>query len=550
MRGVRDALSGYELGTIVGATSPIELTIACEGPPPPLWEYAIFYSEEEVGWDGGTQEVPVLAQVTLPVRESLILTETTDPEAIKKIREMNADSPLSYARLRVLGYVDPSLKMVRSPRNAPTPGLPVYRASEEVLREFYELPEDERIRVGNLITRRDVHVDLSVNGFRRHLAVLAATGAGKSYTTGIILEQLLEKGANVVVIDPHADYVYLGVEKKEGGYRELPMAQDVIVLRNPGSMADYLKVVRRERIKVFTVAFSSLDLESVYELAGIQPGWAKIRGAIGEALEEVDKETSGTYTLENLIEKLEEAMGKAKASERDSIRSAIGRLKRLSNLRLFGSTTTNVTSFLKEPGKAVIVDLSGATDFEMDVATHFIVDEVFNARVNGKLSYPVFLFVEEAHRVIPKGRKTLSSESIVRVAREGRKFGVFLTIISQRPSSVNPDVLSMCQSMIVMKTVNPSDQDAIRKAAEKMSEDLLSDLPGLNVGEAVVVGEVVKAPALARISGRRSEEGGSDIDVVAELSKARMDRLAVSGAGAGARNGDELPSGGEEEWEA
>ena len=169
-------------------------------------------------------------------------------------------------------------------------------------------------------------------------------------------------------------------------------------------------------------------------------------------------------------------------------------------------------------------------------------DEVFNARVNGELDYPVFLFVEEAHRVIPAKRSTLSSSSIVRVAREGRKFGVFLTIISQRPSSVDPDVLSMCQSMIVMKTVNPSDQRAIRNAAEKMSEDLLSDLPGLNVGEAVIVGEIVKAPALVRISGRRSAEGGSDIDVVAELRRARRDRLART-------SGGKIPSGGEEEWE-
>jgi len=535
-------LLDYEVGTIVGATSPIELMIACENVPPPLWEYVIFNSEEEVGWDGHSQKVPVLAQVTLPVMESLVLTEMTDPEAIKKIREMEADSPLSYAHLRVLGYVDPLLKVVRSPRNAPAPGLPVYRAPESILREFYEVSEDERIRIGSLITRRDVQVDLSVNGFRRHLAILAATGAGKSYTTGIILEQLLEKGANIVVIDPHADYVYLGVERKENGYEEFPLAEDVVILRNPGSMADYLGVIRRERVKDFTVAFSSLDSETVNELAGIQPNWTKIREVVSDTLEEVTSDTERTYTLKDLIEKLKEKLERASSGMRGSIRSAIQRLKRLSNLRIFGPSTTSVVSFLKEPGRAVVVDLSGATDFEMDVATHLIVDEVFNARVNGELDYPVFLFVEEAHRVIPAKRSTLSSSSIVRVAREGRKFGVFLTIISQRPSSVDPDVLSMCQSMIVMKTVNPSDQRAIRNAAEKMSEDLLSDLPGLNVGEAVIVGEIVKAPALVRISGRRSAEGGSDIDVVAELRRARRDRLART-------SGGKIPSGGEEEWE-
>lgn len=542
MRGESDVSRGYEVGTIVGATSPVELTIACEGPPPPMWEYVVFEGREEVGWDGRYEEVPILAQVSLPVMESLVLRETTDPEAIRKIREMRADYPLSYAHLRVLGYVDPVLKIVRSPRNAPSPGVPVYRAPKEILQEFYELPEEERIRIGNLITRRDVSVDLSVNGFRRHLAILAATGAGKSYATGIILEQLLEKGANVVVIDPHADYVYLGVRKDEDGYEELPIAKDVVVLRNPGSMGDYTRVLRSGRVRDFTVAFSHLDPEAVFELAGIQQRWVKIRDAVNEALEEVVKDRGPSYTLDDLLGKLEDKLEEASAEIRGSIRSAIRRLKRLRQLRLFGRTTTEVVSLFREPGRAIVVDLSGATDFEMDVATHLIVDAVFNARVQGNIDYPVFLFIEEAHRVVPKGKTTLSSSSIVRVAREGRKFGVFLTIISQRPSSVDPDVLSMCQSMIVMKTVNPSDQEAIRKAAEKMSEDLLNDLPGLNVGEAVTVGEIVRAPALVRISGRVSAEGGSDIDVVRELRRAREDRRA-HGLSAS------LPSGGEEEWE-
>lgn len=532
-------IEGEEVGTIVGAASPLELTIACEGPPPPLWEYVVFPSVEEVGWEGERSPVHVLAQVALPVRESLILTETTDPEAIRKIRDMGADSPLSYALLRVLGYVDPELGVVRSPRNAPRPGLPVYRAPDDLLREFYEFPEEERVRIGSLVTRRGVSVDLSVNGFRRHLAVLAATGAGKSYATGLMVEQLLEKGATVVIIDPHADYVYLGLREVEGGgHEELDFAERVTILKNPGSSGQYEEAVGRERIKEFTVAFSKLDFDSICELAGIQTGWSKVRAALLEALDELEGQA---YTVEDVIERLREKAREAKASDAPPIISAALRLSTLRGLRLFGYTTTDVVSYLKEPGRALVVDLSGATDFEMDVATHLIVDSVFRAKVNREIDYPIFLFVEEAHRVIPKGRRMLSSSSLIKVAREGRKFGVFLTIISQRPSAVDPDVLSMCQSMIVMKTVNPADQQAIRQAAEKMSEDLLRDLPGLNVGEAVVVGEIVRAPAIVRISGRRSAEGGSDIDVVAELARARRDARATP-------EGADLPTGGEE-WE-
>ncbi|MDK2464094.1 MAG: ATP-binding protein, partial [Candidatus Korarchaeota archaeon] len=466
-------IEGEEVGTIVGAASPVELTIACEGSPPALWEYVVFPSVEEVGWEGKRRPVHVLAQVAMPYRESLVLTETTDPEAIRKIREMGADNPLSYAQLRVLGYVDPELKAVRSPRHAPRPGTPVYRAPDEVLQQFYEFPEEERVRIGGLVTRRGVSVDLSVNGFRRHLAILAATGAGKSYATGLIVEQLLEKGASVVIIDPHADYVYLGVRQAEKGFEEMDLARNVIILRNPGSSGDYKGIVGKERVKEYTVAFSSLDSEMVYELAGIRPGWTNVRKVVEDAMKEVREELGESYTVEDIVKKLNSMAESANAKDVAAMRSAAVRLSNLRYLRLFGRTTTRVVDILKEPRRALVVDLSGATDFEMDVATHLIVDSIFEARMKGEINYPVFLFVEEAHRVIPKGKKTLSYSSLIKVAREGRKFGVFLTIISQRPSAVDPDVLSMCQSMIVMKTVNPADQQAIRQAAEKMSEDLL-----------------------------------------------------------------------------
>jgi len=97
---------------------------------------------------------------------------------------------------------------------------------------------------------------------------------------------------------------------------------------------------------------------------------------------------------------------------------------------------------------------------------------------------------------------------------------LFLIIISQRPSKIDPDVLSQCNSQMILRITNPGDQEAVRVSSERMSEDLLRDLPGLNVGEAVIVGEVVKAPVMVRIRPRETMEGGADIDVISKLAEA------------------------------
>jgi len=502
------------VGWVVGASEPTIFFVSCEKEPPPTWEYIALQSKERIGQE--EKEVLVIAQVVRPVSESLILRETTLPEVIKKSSELKIDANVAYAKVRVIGYFDPDSRTVRMPRRAPTPGTPVYLAPDEELEKIYSTEELKKIHLGHLVARPSVSVDIDVNGFRRHLAILAATGAGKSYAAGLLMEQIIEKGGNVLVIDPHADYVFLGMTDSEDKVEKLPFADRVTVLKNPGSTGRYESLLQGKRVEDYTVAFSELDFEQLCELSGIRSEWTNIRDALSDVLKEFG---DYSYTLEDVIKKLEELANSGK----DPARSALSRLKRLRGLRLFGPSTTDVIKYLREPGKAVVVDLSGSTDYEIDVATSMIVSSVFKGRKNGVLPYPIFLFIEEAHRVVPKGKGTLSSEHIKRIAREGRKFGVLLTVISQRPSTVDPDVLSMCQSMIVLRTVNPVDQQAIRQAAEKMSEDLLKDLPGLNIGEAVVVGEVVKAPAIVKVSGRKSKEGGADIDLAEELSRARKE---------------------------
>ncbi|MEM2588124.1 MAG: ATP-binding protein, partial [Candidatus Bathyarchaeia archaeon] len=149
-----------------------------------------------------------------------------------------------------------------------------------------------------------------------------------------------------------------------------------------------------------------------------------------------------------------------------------------------------------------------------------ILSEIYEKVASGEFKYPVFIFIEEAHRFIPPEGRTYSSTIIRKISAEGRKFGVFLILVTQRPSKIHPDALSQCNSQIIMRITNPEDQRAISMSSERMSRDLLEDLPGLNVGEAVIVGEVTKAPVMIKVKRRRTREGGADIDIVGKLREA------------------------------
>lgn len=155
--------------------------------------------------------------------------------------------------------------------------------------------------------------------------------------------------------------------------------------------------------------------------------------------------------------------------------------------------------------------------------------------------YPVFLFIEEAHRFIPpdKAGPSWSSPLIKKIAAEGRKFGIFLILISQRPSKVHQDVLSQCNSQIIMRITNPVDQRAVLEASEKLGEELFEDLPGLDKGEAIVVGDLINMPTIISVRRRKSYEGGADVNVDELLDEALRS----------AKEEEEYRRQAEEDWE-
>ena len=506
-----------EAGIIIGEASSNEFFFSSKpGEMPSRWEYLLTYSEEDI--DGTLRKVEVIAQIERIISASQALTKELDFDIIKKIIESDLADSKVWGKARVLGYLTPKGDLYQ-PKKAVIPGKSVYIAPTEVLEKFYSFPKEEAIELGSLITRRDVPINLTIKGFRRHLAVIAQTGAGKTYLSGVLAEELLRKGGTIIILDPHADYVFLS-RTAEGKRHEL--SDRITVFRNPSSTGRYTET-EVGKVKSYEICFSDLDLEEICLLSGISNKYVNIVQGLEKALERL-KARKDVFQPKDLMGTLESAEAwKEESVDSKVIKGAIAAKKylaRLIKMRVFTHASTNINEMLR-PMYLADLDLSGLSDYVADYIAFKVLSDIYDKAATDQFEYPVFVFVEEAHRFIPAEGSTYSAGIIKKIAAEGRKFGVFLVLITQRPSKIHPDALSQCNSQIVMRLTNPHDQNAVSRSSERLSEALMEDLPGLNIGEAVVVGEMTHAPVMLSVRKRRTKEGGSDIDIVSKLKNAK-----------------------------
>ncbi|HET8844540.1 MAG TPA: ATP-binding protein, partial [Ktedonobacteraceae bacterium] len=490
--------------------------------------------EEKAGGpsSGLNVRVDILAQVTEIGIGSSILSERLTYEETKVIlRGSYAPQPKMYGQARVIGYL--ANGTVRVPRCAVIPGSTVYVASDTFLQQFFSVEVMAGIPIGTLINRAAVPVLLDPNGLRRHLAIIAQTGAGKSYLAGKFFESLLQQGATILVFDPNSDYVQL--RKKAGqemrpyhSAEKTPFADDVLIYRIPKIQGRRFPDDLIGPTLDFTARFADLDHDEIADLAGISERATNQRRAIEIACEQLQQE-GADYRPEELIKKLRDlAKGEAleedgsqnNPEERRAARKAAQYLEDLRRFPIWDYQDIKIEDLL-QPQKLTVLDLAGADKVVAAYSAERILREIWKRAITGRLQHPVFIVLEEAHNLIPASSQTRASRIINTIAAEGRKFRVFLTLITQRPSKVAQDTLSQCGSQIIMQLTNPDDQKAVQRASEAISAELLDDLPGLNKGEAIVLGQLTRVPVMVRVAGRASAEGGSDIDLVQELKMAR-----------------------------
>lgn len=494
------------------------------------------------------EEVEVLAQVESLRAFSEVLNEDQEYEATNKILDLNYAIPTHLiGEARVLGYLDKNNK-IHFPRSVALPGSPVFLASDSLLQRFFGHAKNNSIEIGTLLYRPNVKVTLDPNGLRRHLAIIAQTGAGKSYLTGLLIEKLIKLGATILVFDPNSDYVLLRRTSNLRGFSSI--AEMVTIYRIP-EIPTRFSEVEIGGIEKFSIKFSELEDEQILEILGIDEKKTNIRNSIEHALQELKKE-GRDFTPEDLYDKLAQFTGdineeekpipfenyeietakrhqkKAKINEDlvNGARKALKYVRWIKDYPIWGFEDIKLEKILK-PSHITVVDLAGLEKNLMDLIVSHLLNEIWMKAKSEGLRYPLFIVLEEAHNFVPNDRESRgkSAKLINTIASEGRKFKIFLIVITQRPYKINSNTLSQCGSQIIMKLTNPNDQNAVKEASEALSESLFRDLPGLNIGEAIIVGNLTRIPVIVKIGNRETAEGGYDIDLEKEFEKARRDAL-------------------------
>ncbi|MEZ5345536.1 MAG: ATP-binding protein [Pyrinomonadaceae bacterium] len=174
------------------------------------------------------------------------------------------------------------------------------------------------------------------------------------------------------------------------------------------------------------------------------------------------------------------------------------------------------------PGRCTVLELSDIEQHEQQVIVGTLLRRVNKARMmtvregvdkgENFLDYPVFALLEEAHRFAPAGASVVSTNILKQILSEGRKFGVGIGLITQRPGKLDQDVLSQCMTQIIMRIVNPIDQQTIAQSVEGAGRAMLAELPALTKGQAIISGVGTNTPVMCRIRKRLTKHGGETFD--------------------------------------
>ncbi|MBQ6813089.1 MAG: ATP-binding protein [Methanobrevibacter sp.] len=477
------------IGRCIGETSLIEVSFISKEMPQ-VGEYVTLEYDGKI----------ILGMIESMVRGSVSLnSEIYDPDTIAKIREIEGDDFYIKGKVTILGDINDNLRLPRTP--AP-PGTPIYMASSKILKEIFHM--DNSLKLGHLISNDDVEVGVDINKMvSRHLAILAMTGAGKSNTVSVIIDGLLEYNGCMLIFDMHSEYV-----DAEFTHGNVNVIEPII---NPQYM-------QFSEIKKLASIPSNAPLQERY-----------FRRAFNEARKDVIEGTApSTDFIEVLYLKLESWYedDEYDKNNKKNIMDVMNKIEDL-NVKYDKLFNTNIGDILTQikPGMANVLDLGQVDENTAEVLVAHVLRNALGSRKRyvrnhdrNALAYPVFFIVEEAHILAPQNRNPNSKYWITRIAREGRKFGLGLCLVSQSPKSVDGETLSQANNMIILRLVEPKDQKHVQTASENLSEDLVSQLPSLNIGEALVLGLMTKVPTLVKINEFRGRQRGGDLDIIKQWS--------------------------------
>jgi hypothetical protein len=407
----------------------------------------------------------------------------------------------TVAKTKVLGLWKDGITI--RPYFAVSPGAVVRKADESTLASFLNLETKGGLNLGKL-AHHELNFTPSIDRLlAKHLAILAMSGAGKSYFVSVLLEELLARPAEkgrlaVIVLDVHGEYSYLqNLTSKKLGIPDCPIEVEHI------------------RASHIQIPVHTLTAEMVSALVP-DMSTVQIRD-LRRVVSEIRNRPNEGHTLSDIIEYVrhEETISK---NTREAL---IGWLINLEDTGLFGKEEVPKIESIIRPGKLTLIDLSDFISLrKKQIIVSWLAGQLLYLR-RRELIPPFLIVIEEAHQFCPESRRELALPKgrLETIAREGRKFFALLCLISQRPVKLSTTILSQCSNQAIFRVTNPYDLEHIGRSSEGIDRASLDMITSLEVGEALFVGETVSVPTYVKIRRRKIEPTGKSRTLTEAIKK-------------------------------
>ncbi len=385
----------------------------------------------------------------------------------------------------------------------PVPGQLVYEVSYDDLESIFGVNDTNHFHIGTVFPQHVTPASIKTdNMLGKHFAVLGSTGTGKSCTVALLIHRIVERmpKGHIIILDPHDEYA--------AAFQDCGVHFDISNLRLPYWMMNF-----EEHVEMFIGKRQSMEREVEIDILRRCIYAARVDASTNLQTEKITVNSPIPYKLSFLLEFLDNNMGMLNNPEKLTpflrLKAKIEELRRDVRFSFMFSgmlahdnlkdVIKNLLRFPVENRPVSTIDLSGVPSEIVNVVVSMISRLVFDFAVwsKGEDARPILLICEEAHRYVPTAEHTVfgsARKAIERIAKEGRKYGVSLGLVSQRPADVSESALSQCGTIFAMRMNNERDQRFVEHVMPEGSKGTLAALSSLQNREALVVGEGVRAP--------------------------------------------------------
>lgn len=434
-------------------------------------------------------------------------------------------------------------------------------AKEEDIKKIFSesIEETKKFVFSKLSSKTNIEIPVDGNKFfNKHIAIVGSTGSGKSNTVAKIIQKAVSEkngsfnelnNSHIIIFDIHSEYKtafpssnYIDIENLILPYWLLNSEElQELFIDTEANDHNQRNVFKESVVDSRKKHFTGSE-EEKNKIHFDSPLFFDINEVLNFAIEKNNEQVQGARDLKAgpLNGKLSNFVNRLENKIND---------KRLEFLLGENSKSIDFKDVLKkllgyenDKYNVTIIDLSGVPFEVLSITVSLISRILFEyGYYYKKLRYknneneilnndvPLLLVYEEAHKYVPNSdlyKYRASKESIERIAKEGRKYGISLLLASQRPSEISETIFSQCNNFIAMRLTNPNDQNYVKRLLPDTLGDLINKMPTLKVGEALLIGDSIILPSIVQIEECEDKPSSNDIPYF-ELWKEKWKELQI-----------------------